>query len=102
VQKAKVPAVAAGAGLIGAAGGLALAARNSHKRVLGVSMPTKSRTQPVSRNLADAARSLGNFGEGIGSLAAEVRQVREGVADGGDARRRSPIEVVLQGLTKRS
>jgi hypothetical protein len=102
VQKAKVPAVAAGAGLVGAAGGLALAARNSHKRVLGMPMPTKSGTQAVSRNLADVAKSLGSLGEGMGSLAAEVRQVREGVAAGGDARRRSPIEVVLQGLTRRS
>ena len=43
-------------------------------------MPTKSGTQAVSKNLADAAKNVGSFGEGMGSLAAEVRKVREGVA----------------------
>ena len=101
-KKAKGPALAAGVGLAGLAGGAVLAGRNSRKRVLGVPMPTKSGTQAVSKNLADAAKNVGSFGEGMGSLAAEVRKVREGVAAGRDAeKRRSPIEVVLQGLTRR-
>jgi hypothetical protein len=99
-QKAKVPALAAGAGIVGLAGGVALAGRSARKRVLGVPLPTKSGTQAVSKNLADASKNVGSFGEGRGSLAAEVRKVREGVGNGAE-KRRSPIEVVLQGLTRR-
>lgn len=100
-EKAKVPALAAGAGLAGLAGGVVLASRNSRKQVLGVPMPTKSGTQAVSKNLADAAKNVGSFGEGMGSLAGEVRKVREGLTQGDAEKRRSPIEVVLQGLTRR-
>jgi hypothetical protein len=104
-EKAKVPALAAVAGLTGLAGGVVLANRNSRKRVLGVPMPTKSATKAVSKSLADTAKNVEGFGEGIGSLAAEVRKVREGIAagvtDGDRENRPSPIEVVLQGLTRR-
>jgi hypothetical protein len=63
-------------------------------------MPRKSQTRAVTKDLAETAKSVGNFGEGLGSLATEVRKVSEGVA--GDAENgRSPIEVVLQGLTRR-
>lgn len=102
VEKAKVPALAVSAGLVGLAGGVALTSRNSRKRILGVPMPTKSGTQAVSKNLADAAKDVGSFGEGVGSLAAEIRRVREGLAAEGDTQKHpSPIEVVLQGLTRR-
>jgi hypothetical protein len=100
-KRAKVPALAAGAGLAGLAGGVALASRNSRKRVLGVAMPTKSGAQAVTKNLAEATKNVGSFGEGMGSLAAEVRRVREGMAESGGENRRSPIEVVLHGLTSR-
>jgi hypothetical protein len=100
-KKAKVPALAAGAGLAGLAGGVVLASRNSRKRVLGVAMPTKGVAQAVTKNLAEASKNVGSFGEGMGSLAAEVRRVREGMAESGGEDRRSPIEVVLQGLTSR-
>jgi hypothetical protein len=56
----------------------------------------------VSRHIAEATKNVGTFGEGMGSLAAEIRTVREGVAGADSAgKRRSPIEVVLQGLTNR-
>jgi hypothetical protein len=100
-KKATVPALAAGVGLAGFAGGVALAGRNSRKRVLGIPLPTKSGTQTVSKNLVEATENVSRFGEGMGSLAAEVRRVRDGLAAGGDEKRRSPIEVVLQGLTAR-
>ena len=100
-KKARVPALAAGVGLAGLAGGALLAGRDSRMRVLGVPMPTKRGTQAVSENLAEAAKNVGSFGEGMGSLAAEVRKVREGVAGDDAEKRRSPVEVVLQGLTKR-
>jgi hypothetical protein len=99
-SKAKTPALAAGAGLAGLAGGLALAHRTTQKRVLGVSLPNGGTARAVSKNLAEAAKNVGSFGEGMGSLAAEIRRVREGVAMAGEPRR-SPIEVVLQGLTRR-
>jgi hypothetical protein len=101
-EKAKVPALAVSAGLLGLAGGVALTSRNSRKRILGVPMPTRSGTQAVSRNLADAAKNVESFGEGMGSLAAEVRRVRQGLAAEGETEKHpSPIEVVLQGLTRR-
>jgi hypothetical protein len=100
-KKAKVPALAAGAGIAGLAGGIALAGRSSGKRVLGMRMPTKSGTQEVSKHLAEATKNVGRLGEGMGSLSAEIRRVREGVANGSDSGSRSPIEVVLQGLTRR-
>jgi hypothetical protein len=37
--------------------------------VLGTPMPTKPGTEAVSKNLADAAKHVGGFGEGMGSLA---------------------------------
>jgi hypothetical protein len=52
--------------------------------------------------MADAAKNVGSFGEGMGSLAAEVRKVREGVAEEGAQGGRSPIEVVLRALTSRT
>jgi len=97
-SKLKTPAIAGGAAVAGLAGGLALAGRGSRKKLLGVPLPTAMGTQATSRNLAEAAKQIGSFGERIGELAAEVRMVREGAAqDHG----RSPIEVVLQGLTSR-
>ena len=54
----------------------------------------------VGKNLVEASKNVGSFGEGMGSLAAELRRAREGVATAGEAKR-SPIEVVLQGLTTR-
>jgi hypothetical protein len=52
----------------------------------------------ASENLANAAKEIGAFGEHVGELANEIRVVREGVAD---RHSRSPIEVVLEGLTTR-
>jgi hypothetical protein len=54
--------------------------------------------RPASENLAEVARQIGSFGEQVGLLANEIRVIREGVTQ---SRARSPIEVVLQGLTSR-
>jgi hypothetical protein len=89
-RKAKVPAIAAGAGLAGLAGGAALG-RRSHNG-----------TKSIGMKLGAVAKNVGELSEGVGSVAGEIRRVREGIAaDGGEAQRRSPIEVVLQGLTSR-
>ena len=94
----KASALAGGAAAAGLAGGLVLA-RKGPSRVLGVRMPATSGAQAVSQNLADAAKQVGGFGERVGELATEIRLVREGVSN---THTRSPIEVVLQGLTSRS
>ena len=100
-KKARVPALAAGVGLAGLAGGVVLGARNSPRRVLGMPLPTKSGAQTVSKNLAEASKNVGSFGEGMSSLAGQLRKVQEGVAAGNGEKGRSPVEVVLQGLTRR-
>jgi len=94
-SKLKTPAIAGGAAVAGLAGGLALAKRGSSTKVFGVRMPS---AQATSQNLVDAAKQIGSFGERVGELANEVRMVREGVAH---SHRRSPVEVVLEGLTSR-
>jgi hypothetical protein len=101
-QGAKVPAMIAGAGLIGAAGGaVAAAARGGRKRVLGVPVPRKSTSKAVSKNLAEASKNVGRFGGGMQSLATQVGRVSEVASAANGGSRRSPIEVVLQGLTNR-
>jgi hypothetical protein len=96
-----VPALATAAALVGAAGGAALASRDSRKRLLGLSIPSKGGARAVSKDLAEVAKSIGSFGEGMGSLATEVRRVGEAVSDSDRDSSRSPIEIVLQGLTRR-
>jgi hypothetical protein len=90
--KAKVPLVAGGAALAGAAGGMAaLSARHNHRRrgLGGVN----------SKDLKKAAKKAGDVGAQVGEIALEVRRARE--RTNGHGAHRSPIEVVLQGLTSR-
>jgi hypothetical protein len=91
-SKAKVPLMAGGAALAAGAGGLALGARQAHRRngLGGVS----------AKDLAKAARKAGNVSAQVGEIALEVRRARES-ANGNGKVHRSPIEVVLQGLTSR-
>jgi hypothetical protein len=86
-SRAKLPLIAGTAALAGAAGGAALGARQARRH-----------SKLDSRTLAKAAKEVGGFGTQLGQLASELRQSREG-ADGGT--HRSPIEVVLEGLTAR-
>jgi hypothetical protein len=95
--KARTPAIASGAALAGLVGGIALSRRNPGKKVLGVRLGTGT-ARSASASLAEAAKDIGAFGEHVGELANEVRIVREGVSD---RHGRSPIEVVLEGLTTR-
>lgn len=93
-SKAKTPLIAGGAAVAGAAGGLALAARQARKSKTLRRPKVKIRSQDLAR----AARDVGQFGMDVGQLAGELRKNRE-AANG--AKHRSPIEVVLQGLTNR-
>jgi hypothetical protein len=84
-KKLETPGIAGAAALGGLAGGFALAR-------------WRPRRKATSKNLAEAARKIGGFGAQAGELAAELRMVREAAAQD---HHRSPIEVVLQGLTSR-
>lgn len=101
-SNAKTPLLAGGAALAGTAGGLAIGAmrsRRSHShKVLGLKMPQGKRGKIRSRDVARAARELGTFSQHVSELATELRHAREN--SNGD-KRRSPVEVVLDGLTAR-
>ncbi len=99
-RKLKTPAIAAGAGLAGAAGGIALT-RSKDRKVLGVSLPNRGTARARSKNLTDAAKNVGAFAGRTAQVAERVRVVSEAIGENG-ARRKSPIEVVLEGLTSRS
>ncbi|HEY0318664.1 MAG TPA: hypothetical protein VGC49_10290 [Solirubrobacterales bacterium] len=87
-----MPLVAGGAALAGAAGGIALgtAQARRHRRLRGLK----------SKDVVKAAKRAGNFGARMGEIAYEVRRARDS-SDGHRQTRRSPVEVVLQGLTTR-
>jgi hypothetical protein len=95
--KAKLPLVASGAALAGAAGGLALASRRAHKGGIGAAL-RKPKIQLKSDDVARVAKEVGNFSAQVGALATELQRNRE---DAGNGRHRSPIEVALHGLTSR-
>lgn len=99
-SKAKVPLLAGGAAVAGAAGGLALGARQAHRHSKGISVtvPRRPQVKVKSSDIAKAAREVGSFSAQMGRLASELQQTRE-AANGG--RHRSPVEVVLDGLTSR-
>jgi hypothetical protein len=96
--KAKVPLVAGGVALAGAATGLAaLSARQSHRhRGLGA---VKGLGGVKSKDIAKAAKKAGDVGAQVGEIALEVRRARQAGENG--KVHRSPIEVVLHGLTSR-
>ena len=97
-SKAKVPLVAGGAALAGAAGGLALGARQA-RRGRGMAIARRPQLKVSSRDLARAAKEVGTFGAQMGHLASELQRTRE--AANGGRQHRSPVEVVLEGLTAR-
>ncbi len=98
-SKAKVPLLAGGAALAGAAGGIALGARQSRRHGGGPIMrPRRPQVKVKSQDLAKAAKEVGSFGAQVGRLASELQQARETANSG---KHRSPVEVVLDGLTAR-
>jgi hypothetical protein len=93
----KAPLIASGAALAGVAGGWALS--GARDRVPGMKGNGGRRIHLDSKDISHTAKQIGAFTEQLGSLAAEIRRTRETAA--GAETRRSPIEVVLQGLTAR-
>ncbi|HEX6456184.1 MAG TPA: hypothetical protein VF009_06650 [Solirubrobacterales bacterium] len=99
-SKVKLPLVAGGAALAGAAGGMALAAtKGAGKSGVAKKLARRPKVKIDSGDMAKAAKEVGNFGAQVGQLANELQRARES-ADGGK-KHRSPVEVVLQGLTAR-
>jgi hypothetical protein len=98
---AKLPAVAGGAALAGLVGGMAIA-RRGRRRVLGVPIPGTARPLVKIKRRGAGTKELikaaGHTGRQMAELTSEVRLAREQLQSG---RRRSPIEVVLDGLTAR-
>ncbi len=93
-SKARMPLVATGAALAGAAGGLALGARHGRRHKVVRRPLVKVR----SRDLAKVAKEVGSFGAQMGQVASELQHAR---TDATSQRHRSPVEVVLEGLTAR-
>jgi hypothetical protein len=109
--RAKGPALAGAAALAGLAGGLAIASRaGGPRRVLGVPVPGTRRalitintpkrvkTRGASKDLLKAAGEVGSAGRRVGELVTELQRVRAELDRG---RQRSPVELVLEGLTSR-
>jgi hypothetical protein len=105
-SKAKGPALTGGAALAGLVGGMAIA-RGGRRRVLGIPVPgtrrplvkiKAPRRNNVAKDVVKAAGQMGSAGRQMAELATEVRLARQQIENG---RRRSPIEVVLEGLTAR-
>ncbi|HWM63862.1 MAG TPA: hypothetical protein VNP96_07735 [Solirubrobacterales bacterium] len=95
-----MPLMTGGAALAGAAGGVALGMRQARRhRKVGMVIPRRPQVKVKSRDLAKAAKEVGSFGAQMGHLASELQQAREGA--NGSKQHRSPLEVVLEGLTAR-
>jgi hypothetical protein len=94
VRKGGGPALAAGATLAGVAAGFALGARKGSG--LGGLRPLTRRGG--ARDVLRAARGVETAACQAGELAKELRLLRRASLE---AQKRSPIEVVLQALTRR-
>jgi hypothetical protein len=100
-RRASGPAVAAGAAAAGLAGGLALGARASSRRRKVLGLPIGRKRQGLAGTvqlLAGGARQLGSAASRATETADDIHQIREQLAA---SNRRSPIEIVLDGLTHR-
>ena len=109
-RKAKGPMLTAGATAAGLAGGLVLGSRARSKsrgvtallapqrRVLGVPVGRKNGVLRTAKALGQVARELSSASNQVSAATDEVRQVR---AELEKTTRRSPIEVLLDGLTHR-
>lgn len=103
-KQLKTPAIAAGVGLAGLAAGIALG-RGKNKTGFNIRPQGRSVAAGTSKKLSSAAKNVDAVAERTGQIAERVRLVSEAVAgkDGKNtAPRRSPVEVLLEGLTRRS
>jgi hypothetical protein len=97
----KTPAIAAGVGFAGVAGGIALR-RGTKSKKSPLSAPlSRRRAKATSKKISGAAKNVGAVAEQTGQVAERVRQLSVVISGEGSAAGRSPVEVVLDGLTKR-
>lgn len=108
-RKAKGPMLAAGATAAGLAGGLALGSRMTSKRaglgalrsrrtVLGVPVGRRSGLSKTAQALGKVASEMSSARNQASVATDDIHQIREHLER---ESRRSPIEVVLDGLTHR-
>ena len=99
-RTAKGPAIAAGATVAGLASGLVLGSRmgSNRRRVLGLPVGRKRPVVRAAEALGRVALKLGSAAGQAAATTEELRQVREQLDR---ANRRSPVEVLLDGLTHR-
>jgi hypothetical protein len=101
--KAKVPLVAGGAAIAGAAGGLALSASKKGRKS-GLAKAISRRPKISRPKIKVDSKDVAKAARGVGSVSAQVSEIAGGLesaASGRNGKHRSPIEVVLQGLTAR-
>lgn len=98
-SKAKAPLLASGAALAGAAGGLAIGAMRSRRphRVLVPKAIQRKRVKISSQDIAKAARGIGTVSRHVADLTSEMNDEQRPK----NGKRKSPVEVVLEGLTTR-
>jgi hypothetical protein len=94
-RKARVPLLAGGAALAGAAGGIALGTHQARRhRRLDIG---RTVGKVDADRIASAAKRVGDVGAQIGQVASGLQSARNGA----NGVKRSPVEVVLEGLTAR-
>ncbi|HEY2335214.1 MAG TPA: hypothetical protein VGH58_09430 [Solirubrobacterales bacterium] len=89
LQKAKLPLLAGGAAVAGVAGAILASKSGGRRKVLGVSMPKRSKLSLPKKNgfksdarkvtsaVADAAKRADDLGQGVSRIASSVRKVGE-------------------------
>lgn len=108
-KRARGPALAAGATAAGLAGGIAVGAKLRGKRrhslfaprpsALGIPLARKSGAVKAAEALRDGAKHLSAATSQASGVARDVHEVKEALDKGG--RGTSPLEVVVEGLTRR-
>jgi hypothetical protein len=94
-SKARAPLLAGGAALAGAASGLAISAIRSRLSRRGLA---PRRVKISAQDVAKAARGIGVVSQHVADLTSEMNGRQHG---NGNGKRKSPVEVVLDGLTTR-
>ena len=99
-RSAKGPLLTAGVAAAGLASGVALGSRlgSKRRRIFGLPIGRKRRSAVTAGTVVKAARGLGSAARQASRTTDDVREIRD-LLD--QANRRSPIEIVLDGLTHR-
>jgi hypothetical protein len=89
LQKAKLPLLAGGAAVAGVAGAVLASKTGGRRKVLGVSMPKRSKLSLPKKNgfkpdarkvtsaVTDAAKRADDFGQGVSRIASSVKKAGE-------------------------